>query len=67
MLARTHFKLNIVELRKRSHLLVRLMPGNISDSTMTQVHDFVELCGSDMAANTVNNTMASERERIFAT
>ena len=58
--------MNIVELRKRSHLLVRLMPGSISDQR-SLVHDFVELCGSDMAANTVNNTMASERERLFAT
>ena len=64
--ARTHFKMNIVELRKRSHLIIRLMPGSISTGT-SPVHDFVELCGSDMAANTVNNLIASERERIFAT
>ena len=58
--------MNIVELRKRSHLLVRLMPENISTGT-SPVYDFVELCGSDLAANTVNNVIASERERIFAT
>ena len=61
--------MNIIELRKRSHLVVRLIPESIS-SGMSPVYDFVELCGSDMAANpsvTKTGQMASERERIFAT
>ena len=62
--------MNIVELRKRSHLVVRVIPESIS-SGMSPVYDFVELCGSDLAANPAMTkavgTGPSERERVFAT
>jgi len=56
--------MNIVELRKRSHLIVRLLPENIS-AGFSAVFDFVELCGSDFAAsaNVASGSRASEKER----
>ena len=60
--------MNIVELRKRSHLIVRLIPENIS-AGFSPVYDFVELCGSDFAAsaNVASGSRASEKDRQFAT
>lgn len=60
--------MSIVELRKRSHLIVRLIPENISTGS-TPVLDFVELCGSDFAASATvaSGSRTSEKERKFAT
>ena len=68
VVSKTHFKMNMVELRKRSHLIVRLIPENIS-AGHSPVFDFVELCGSDFAAspNVASGSRASEKERQFAT
>ena len=56
--------MNIVELRKRSHLIIRLIPENIS-AGFSQVFDFVELCGSDFAAsaNIASQSRANEKDR----
>ena len=55
-------------MRKRSHLVVRLIPENIS-AGFTPVIDFVELCGSDLAASAslASGSRASEKDRQFAT
>ena len=60
--------MTIVDLRKRSHLIVRLMPENISAGS-TPVYDFVDLCGSDFAASAslASNSRIAEKERQFAT
>ena len=60
--------MNIVELRKRSHLILRLIPENIPAGS-TPALDFVELCGSDFAAsaNVASGSRTSEKERKFAT
>ena len=56
--------MSIVDLRKRSHLVVRLIPENIS-AGFTPVYDFVELCGSDFAASAsvASGSRASEKDR----
>lgn len=60
--------MSVVDLRKRSHLIVRLIPESISAGRQP-VLDFVELCGSDFAAsaNLASGSRSSEKERIFAT
>ena len=67
-MSRTTFNMNIVDMRKRSHLIVRLIPENIS-AGFTPVYDFVELCGSDFAASAsvASGSRASEKDRRFAT
>ena len=64
VVSKTVFKMNIVELRKRSHLIVRLIPENISVGFPPAL-DFVELCGSDLAAsaNVASGSRTSEKER----
>jgi len=54
-------------MRRRSHLIVRLIPENIMGSA--PVIDFVELCGSELAASpsTASNTHENEKDRKFAT
>ena len=66
--SRSKFKMSTVELRKRSHLIVRLIPENIS-AGFSPVFDFVELCGSDFAAsaNVASGSHQSEKDRLFAT
>lgn len=68
VVSKTQFKMNLVELRKRSHLIVRLIPENIS-AGFTPAFDFVELCGSDLAASVsvASGSRTSEIERQFAT
>lgn len=68
VISKTYFNMNVVDLRKRSHLIVRLIPENIS-AGFTPVIDFVELCGSDLAASAslASGSRASEKERQFAT
>ena len=64
IISRTQFNMSIVDLRKRSHLVVRLIPENIS-AGFTPVYDFVELCGSDFAASAsvASGSRASEKDR----
>ena len=50
MLSRLQFNMSVVEMRKRSHLVVRLIPGNIILGS-SPIIDFVELCGSELAAS----------------
>jgi hypothetical protein len=54
-------------MRRRSHLIVRLIPENLMGSA--PVIDFVELCGSELAASpsTASNTHENEKDRKFAT
>ena len=68
VISKTYFNMSVVDMRKRSHLIVRLIPENIS-AGFTPVIDFVELCGSDLAASAslAAGTRASEKERQFAT
>ena len=69
MIARSHFNTNAAELRKRSHLIVRILPETLSGSAATPAYDFVELCGSDLAAEATvgTNNRDSEKDRKFAT
>jgi len=57
----------VPEIRKRSHLIVRLIPENVIG--FAPVLDFVELCGSELAASptTATNTHEHEKDRKFAT
>lgn len=50
VLSRLQFNMSVVEMRKRSHLVVRLIPGNIILGS-SPIIDFVELCGSELAAS----------------
>lgn len=55
-------------MRKRSHLVVRLIPESIQLGS-SPVIDFVELCGSELAASasTASNSHECEKDRKFAT
>ena len=68
VISKTYFNMSVIDMRKRSHLIVRLIPENIS-AGFTPVIDFVELCGSDLAASAslASGSRASEKERQFAT
>lgn len=59
--------MSVPEIRQRSHLVVRLIPDSIMGSA--PVIDFVELCGSELAAgpNTATNSHEYEKDRKFAT
>ena len=67
MIARSHFNTNAAELRKRSHLIVRILPESLNGAP--PAYDFVELCGSDLAAEATvgTNNRDSEKDRKFAT
>lgn len=60
--------MSVVEMRKKSHLIIRIIPENLG-SYSSPVIDFVELCGSELAASTTTatNTHEAEKERKFAT
>ena len=68
LISKTFFNMNVVDMRKRSHLIVRLIPENIS-AGFTPAFDFVELCGSDLAASAsiAAGSRSSEKDRQFAT
>lgn len=65
--ARLSFDMPVAEMRRRSHLIVRLIPDNIMG--YAPVIDFVELCGSEFAASpsTATNSHEHEKDRKFAT
>jgi len=69
MIARSHFNTNANELRKRSHLIVRILPETLSGAGVAPAFDFVELCGSDLAAEATESTNSRdcEKDRKFAT
>lgn len=65
------FKLSTVDMKNKSHLVVRLLPDNLPSGVSSQmsVIDFVELCGSDLSATPsfATNNRAEENDRKFAT
>ena len=60
--------MEIESIKRRSHLIVRVTPE--SPTNLDKVcYDFVELCGSDLAANSeiaASETREAERDRNFA-
>jgi len=62
VMARTFFKMSVEDLKKKSHLIVRIIPENIAVGQVP-VLDFVELCGSDLAANVALHSASRENER----
>jgi hypothetical protein len=69
MLARSLFNMTATEMRKRSHLIVRILPETLGAAGISPAVDFVELCGSDLAADATvgTNSRDSEKDRKFAT
>jgi hypothetical protein len=69
MIARTQFNTKATDLRKRSHLVVRILPETISAAGVVPAYDFVGLCGSDLAAEAIvgTNSRECEKDRRFAT
>lgn len=55
--------LEFAELRRKSHLLVRIAPESMQGTI-----DFVELCGSDLAASgeVASSSREVDRDRRFA-
>ena len=52
-------------MRRKSHLIVRITPEDMQGAVI----DFVELCGSDLAAQSesATNSREQEKDRKFAT
>jgi hypothetical protein len=69
MLARSVFNMSVIELKKRSHLIVRILPETLSGAGVAPAFDFVELCGSNLAAEVPfgTNTREGDKVRKFAT
>jgi hypothetical protein len=69
MLARSLFNMPASDLRKKSHLIVRILPETLGAAGISPAIDFVELCGSDLAADAIvgTNNRDSEKDRKFAT
>ena len=61
--------MSVTDLRKRSHLIVRLYPETLSGAGLASPVDFVELCGSNFAAEVPfgTNTREGDKDRKFAT
>lgn len=61
-----NFNISNEQLRHKSHLVVRVIPEAALISL--QSFDFIELCGSDLAAASeiASDTRESERDRKFA-
>ena len=57
-------ELDPTDMKRKSHLIVRIAPENLGGGNF----DFVELCGSDLAANLdfASNTREMEKDRSFA-
>lgn len=69
MLARSQFNMSAPDIRRKSHLIVRILPETLSAAGISPAIDFVELCGSDLAAEATvgTNSRESEKDRKFAT
>lgn len=54
-------------MKRKSHLIVRVSPDGPTNLDLV-CYDFVELCGSDLAANSefASESREAERDRSFA-
>ena len=54
-------------MKRKSHLIVRVSPDGPTNLDLV-CYDFVELCGSDLAANSefASESREAERDRNFA-
>ena len=71
IIAKTQYNFNITDLKRKSHLIVRIMPDSLGagPQNSSSVIDFVELCGSDLSATPMfaSSNMTDEKDRKFST